>query len=114
MATQNTQQAGVPEWDLADRLSKSLRHAGVGTDEMAEHLGVDRKTVGNYKGGRTRPSVAVLRVWAMRCGVPFDWLAHGIIDDDGPDGPGGQAITASRCTALSPGRVLHGPWSAAA
>lgn len=35
----------IPEWDLADRMRKSLRHSGVGVQEMADYLGVARNTV---------------------------------------------------------------------
>lgn len=57
--------------------------------EMAHLLDVSGNTVGNYLAGRTTPSTAVLRVWAMRCGVPLDWIRYGIgpeNDDDGIDG----------------------------
>lgn len=75
----------APEWDLADRLVKALRVGDVGKGEMAEHLGVNPNTVGNYVSGRTKPSRAVLRVWAMRCGVPLEWLLTGQVDSsDGP------------------------------
>jgi DNA-binding XRE family transcriptional regulator len=89
---------GVPQWDVTDRLRKSLRTGKVSVQEMAQLLDVDRKTVGNYLNGRTGPSVATLRVWAMRCGVRFDWLRDGIVDLRTPDPVPGQEILASGCT----------------
>jgi DNA-binding XRE family transcriptional regulator len=68
---------GVPEWDIADRLRKSLRHAGVGVDEMADYLGVSRRSVGNWINGHIEPSRQTKRLWALRCGVDFNWLCHG-------------------------------------
>lgn len=69
--------ATVPEWDLGDRMRKSLRHAGVETQEMADYLGVSRTSVSNWINGRNRPSKPAMRLWAMRCGVSFAWLANG-------------------------------------
>jgi transcriptional regulator with XRE-family HTH domain len=90
MSTQD-QPVGIPEWDLTDRLRKSLRSSRLSVQAMADHLDVHRKTVGNYLSGATRPTTSTLRVWAMRCGVPFDWLAYGIeAPDSGPD----QGISA--------------------
>lgn len=67
----------APEWDLADRMRKSLRHAGMDVQEIAEYLGVSRSSVSNWINGRVKPSKPTQRLWALRCGVPFSWLAEG-------------------------------------
>src|SRR5690606_11588498 len=72
----------VPAFGLRHRLSLALDHADVSVQEMADELGVSRNTVGNYIAGRTRPHKAVLRVWALRTGVPFTWLAEGKLPDN--------------------------------
>jgi len=54
---------------------------------MATELGVARNTVGNYLAGRSRPSKSVLRVWALRTGVPFEWLQSGKVGDLGDISP---------------------------
>lgn len=64
----------VPEWDLVDRLRKSLRHAGLHLHEMADYLGVSRNSVSNWMNGNYRPSQPALKLWAMRTGVPYEWL----------------------------------------
>lgn len=64
----------VPEWDLADRMRKALRHADIGMTEMADYLEVNRNTIGNWVNGHTRPTAATLRAWALRTGVQYDWL----------------------------------------
>lgn len=74
------------QFDLQDRLAKSLRVAGVSVQELAEYLGVNRNTVGNYLSGRTRPSRSILIAWALRCGVPIQWLEHGVLPSNEPDG----------------------------
>lgn len=70
-------QAGEPEWDIADRLRKGLRHAGIGVAEMADYLGVSRTSVSNWINGRIEPGTQTLRLWALRCGIDFNWLHHG-------------------------------------
>jgi transcriptional regulator with XRE-family HTH domain len=68
----------VPQWDTADRMRKALREANVGVQEMADYLGVARNTVSTWINGRIRPSKQTLRLWSMRCGVPYRWLADGV------------------------------------
>jgi transcriptional regulator with XRE-family HTH domain len=70
----------VPSWDLADRMRKALRHAGLGVAEIADYLDVSRTSVSNWINGRVMPSTQTLRLWSLRTGVPFDWLRG----DDGP------------------------------
>jgi transcriptional regulator with XRE-family HTH domain len=75
MSEQPVTPADVPEWDVADRLRKALRNAGIGTAEMAAYLGVSRQSVGNWINGRIAPSTQTLRLWALRTGVPYSWLS---------------------------------------
>lgn len=84
--SENPMQVHIPAWTLGDRLRKSLRDAGVSVQEMAEHLDVSRNTIGNWLSDRTgRPSRSALMVWAMRCGVPFEWLLTGEAELSGPE-----------------------------
>ncbi|AKF14393.1 transcriptional repressor [Mycobacterium phage Phayonce] len=87
----------IPEWDLADRLAKSLRVAGVSVQEMAEHLELHRNTISAWMNGRGKtPSRPMLIAWAFRTGVPFEWLANGTVrPDNGPDGDGGSRLGES-------------------
>lgn len=86
--TIQTAPAGVPEWDLADRLRKSLRVADVEVQEMAAYLGASRTTVGNYINGRTVPPRGSLVAWALRCGVDLAWLETGETTKNPPSGGG--------------------------
>ena len=79
--------AAVPLWDLADRMRKALRTAGLGVAEMADYLDVSRTSVSNWINGRVMPSTQTLRLWSMRTGVPFEWLR-------GEDGP--RAVRGAR------------------
>lgn len=76
----------IPTWDTADRMKKALREADLGVQEIAEYLGVSRNTVSTWINGRIEPSKQTLRLWAMKTGVPFDWLT----DEADPSGRGGH------------------------
>lgn len=72
----------VPAEALGDRLWRALKHVNMGKGQMAEHLGVDRNTVSRYINDKVTPSRSVLRLWALRCGVPYTWLATGELPTD--------------------------------
>lgn len=55
-------------------MRKALREAGISVQEMADYLGVARNTVSTWINGRIEPSTQTLRLWALRCGVDYDWL----------------------------------------
>jgi transcriptional regulator with XRE-family HTH domain len=67
----------VPTWDLADRMRKSLRTSGLSVQEIADELGVGRSTVSAWINGRNRPATPALKLWAIRTGVPYEWLRDG-------------------------------------
>ncbi len=69
-------------FDLADRMRKALRVADIGVAEMAEYLGVSRNSVGNWINGHKAPSRQTRMLWAMRTGVPLEWLEYGVLPDD--------------------------------
>jgi transcriptional regulator with XRE-family HTH domain len=73
--------SSIPDWDLADRMRKGLRKAGVSVQQMADYLGVKRNTVGTWINGRNQPSPQTLRLWAMRCGIDHYWLVHGTVEN---------------------------------
>lgn len=76
--------AGVPEWTLGDRMGKARRSAGLSKSGIAEGFGIHVNSITNYEMDRTSPRKTVLMAWALRCGVPFAWLATG---DTGPIQP---------------------------
>lgn len=83
----------VLEWDLADRMRKSLRASDIGVQEMAEYLGVSRNTVSTWINGRITPSRQTVRLWALRTGADYDWLnGEAVTSSPGGDG-GGNRVT---------------------
>lgn len=62
---------------LQDRLAKSLHVAGLNNLDMAEALEVSPNTISNYVNGNTQPRKLYLREWALKTGVPLEWLLTG-------------------------------------
>lgn len=74
----------------------ALEYAGVSVASMAETLGCDRNTVGNYLSGRTQPRLPTLRVWALRCGLPLEWITDGVVAEPGNDDDDGGSRHTTR------------------
>lgn len=87
------QTPSVPEWTQGDRLRKALRHADIDVNDMATVLGLSRTTISNYLADRTSPTRGTLIAWALRCGVHFEWLAHGVESPTGTGPEGGNPLT---------------------
>lgn len=98
--TTDASAAVAPQWDLADRLRKSLRVADVSVQDMADYLEVSRNTVGRWINGHNEPSGAVVRLWAMRTGVSYAWLRDG--QSPRQDGPDGGSASGVRPLGLEP------------
>lgn len=75
----------IPEWDLGDRMRKALRHGGVSVHAMAEYLDVSLGSLHAWTSGRTKPRVQTLRLWALKTGVDYDWLANGTTTQQSPE-----------------------------
>lgn len=103
----STEGVPVPKWDLADRLRKSLREADLGVQDMADYLDVSRNTVSAWINGRTPPSTQSLRLWALRTGLPYEWIKDGEVSQNGPGGDDGG--TKSQPTDIGTYRRLPAP-----
>lgn len=83
------------EFDGADRARRALRVSGVGVTAMAEYLGITRETASRYINGKAEMPLQAMRLWALRTGVPFEWLRDGSIPS-GPENPDGGGECAIR------------------
>jgi transcriptional regulator with XRE-family HTH domain len=54
--------------------------AGLHQRDVAEYLGLSSGAVGMYEMDVRTPKLGVLRLWAMLCGVPLEWLLTGTAD----------------------------------
>lgn len=88
----------MPRFEQRHRLLLALEDAGVSKHEMAEILGVGETTIRNYLTGRTHPSLATVKMWALRCDVPWQWIATG---EEPYGGPGGQVIPCTKWLAVA-------------
>ena len=76
MTTPNVER--IPEFTIGDRLRKARELTGLDQGPFADEIGVSRGTVSNYEAGKTTAIKRLyLRTWAMRTGVPVEWLATG-------------------------------------
>lgn len=83
--------ARVPQFDLADRLRKSLRINGLEIQDIADRFEVSRNTVSRWINGNSVPKTYVLKQWALWMNVDADWLISGQVQGAGPT-PGGEGI----------------------
>lgn len=68
----------IPQWTQGDRMRKAMEHAGIKTEElMAQELEVHRTTISRWLSDATTVRTIYLKQWALRCGVPYEWLRNG-------------------------------------
>ena len=92
MSEQTYEIAGdIPAWSPFDRLVKARTHAGLNQDQMADRLGMSRRTVGAYEAGTREPKRPILIAWAMATGVNLRWLETG--ESPAPTPPGAPSRT---------------------
>lgn len=74
------------QFPLPYRLRLALEISGVDRTDMADYLGVRREAISRLLSGKGSPRKSTLRLWALRTGVPFEWLETGQAPT--PSGPG--------------------------
>lgn len=87
--TQPYEAGTIPVWTQPDRLRKAREHAGLSQDQLADRVGISRRSVSTYEANGTskRP---VLLAWALVCGVPLSWLLPRL---DSNQQPAGKRLT---------------------
>ena len=90
------------EFDLLDRLAKSLRVSKMRPGDMAAQLGVHRNTIGNYLNGRTEVDRRTLIAWAFARApeVTVEWLETGQAPVQ-PEPDGGLSVESLRARRYS-------------
>ena len=91
MTTMQGERHGIPQWDMTDRLNKSLKHAGISVQHAADYFDVHRNTVSGWLHGRINPDTRTLKLWAFMTGVPYEWIKDGK-EPPPPNGDGGSSL----------------------
>ena len=87
MSKQTVSAGTVPEFDIHDRLRKARDIVGLDQQTLGDEIDVSRNTVVHYENGSTkRLKPIVLKQWALRTGVPYEWLMTGEEPPQAPDG----------------------------
>ena len=73
-------QLQIPTDTLGERMRRARRHAGLTATEMAHDLGLHKQMISRYENDRNPPKRVVLLAYAMRCGVPVEWLEGSDVD----------------------------------
>lgn len=103
MSEQRSSTTGVPEVTLGWRMKMALGHAHMTVQEMADEAGMSRQQLSRYLNDKgERPRRAILVTWALRTGVPLEWLIDGV-ENATPEGGGGLLIGPSGWFSRSAG-----------
>lgn len=78
----------VPGWTLQDRLRKARDVAGMDQQQLADAMGVSRRTITNSEQGHVKVRSITVKAWALATGVDPGWLATGVEPQGGPEGGG--------------------------
>lgn len=87
----------------------SLAQAEMTAQEMADELGVVRATVTRWTHDQVVPKSVVLKMWALRTGVPLIWLETGQAPAYQP-GPG-ESYTARDSNPEPIDLASRRPWT---
>ncbi|ARU50165.1 hypothetical protein CBR64_00160 [Cellulosimicrobium cellulans] len=67
----------IPQFVLSDRLRKARESAEMTQTELADVIGISRRSVSYYESGESAPKRPQLIAWAMATGVSLSWLETG-------------------------------------
>lgn len=90
-----------PTLTLGRRLAMAREDAGISVNEMADRLGLDRRTITSYERSKRPVPRPILLSYQVICDVPADFIEGRAALT--------QEVVSSRCTADSPaqGYVDH-------
>lgn len=84
-----------------DWMRKALEFRGLTSKEMAEYLDVTPSTISRWLNNHQPAPRSIVRLWALRAGVPISYLETGVIPDNfDPDAP--PPVNDLKQTTLAP------------
>ena len=66
----------IPSFTIGDRLRKARESAGMSQEELAEDVGISRRSLVRYERDEMIKKSVIL-LYAMRTGVPVEWIETG-------------------------------------
>lgn len=82
----------IPVFTIGDRLRKSRERIGLKQADFAAEIDISARSVHNYENETVSPRRIVLKAWALRTGVPLEWLETGNIPADNNGGDGDEGM----------------------
>lgn len=73
--SRNVSSRRVPVFSLGERIRKAREDLGLSQQAFADLLGINRKTLNNWEGGRNHPRYGDLMLIASVADVSLEWLA---------------------------------------
>jgi transcriptional regulator with XRE-family HTH domain len=77
---------------VSDRLRKAMDVSGLSVQDMADYLDSSRNTISRWINGVREPKLSIMRLWALRTGVPLEWIVTGELKAKSPS-PGGDGLS---------------------
>lgn len=114
--TQNTAlQTQALQFQVYDRLRKAREITGLDKETFAAQIHVSRNTVGSYESPtyKSKRQPVVLAAWALRSGVPMEWILSGDLPPNPDDSDSMRRITDYKSIPLTR-LVTNRPTSVAA
>lgn len=74
-------------------MALALEAADVLIEDMAASLGVSKTTIYNYMSGARTPKLGMIKQWAFRCQVPWQWITTGEIPEEPSEGDVPATVT---------------------
>lgn len=72
--------------EIRHRLRIAREEAGLSQTELAEAIGISRRSITSYESGDAQPKRPVIIAWALRTGASSEWLVTGRVSGDTPPG----------------------------
>lgn len=77
----------IPQILVQHRLRIAREFAGLEQTELADLMSVTRSTISKAENGTGVPRRTTIKLWAMACGVPEQWILTGDEPPSRPDDP---------------------------
>lgn len=92
MTTQIWNTGDIPVFTIGDRLRKARERVGLSQSDFAAEIDVSPRSVSNYESEAVTPKKIVLKAWALRTGVPLEWIETGEVPNNGDGGDGASMV----------------------